>query len=359
MSLKAGIVGLPNVGKSSLFSALTKSYAESANYPFTTIKPNRALVELEDDRLEFLFQSVKAQRKIPATFEFVDIAGLVPGASHGAGRGNQFLSNIRGVDLIVHVLRCFSNPDIIHTQEYVDPIRDFELINLELILADMQVIDTLLKNKNKNSPSELTELLTLKDHLKKGRLLSQASLSKSEKFLAKKHQLLTVKPMIVVANLSETEFLEKNYDVPFQKFLAFAKTHSFLLLPLCVTLEQEFLNFSIAERKEYLSNLGTQQTPLQELTLLSFQLLKLATFFTIGVKEVRAWVFKLGSKAPQAAKVIHSDFEKYFIRAQVIKYEDYVLCGSEKKVKEAGKLRIEGQDYLVEDGDIVHFLIGK
>lgn len=347
------------MGKSTLFSALTKSYAESANYPFTTINPNRALVELEDERLEFLFASVESQKKVPATFEFVDIAGLVPGASQGAGRGNQFLANIRSVDLIVHVLRCFSSPEIIHTQNQVDPLSDFELINLELVLADLQVVEKLLKPKNKLSPGELSTLLTLKSYLEKGRMLNQEPLSEEARLLAKKHQLLTVKPMVIAANLSEKEFLEKNHSPLFQTLLSFSRKNNFFLLPICSIFEKELLSFSPKERKEYLRSVGCENTSLQELTRLSFRLLNLATFFTVGVKEVRAWVFKKGSRAPQAARVIHSDFENYFIRAQVIKYEDYVACGSEKKAKEAGKLRVEGQDYLVEDGDIVHFLVGR
>ena len=367
MGLKAGIVGLPNVGKSTLFSGLTKMKAESANYPFTTIDPNISIVELNDDRLEILSNMVNTQKTVKATFEFVDIAGLVKGASKGEGLGNKFLANIREVDLIVHVIRCFDNKNILHVNNKVDPINDFETINLELILADMQTLDNVLSRiekraKNTNDKELLKEVSVIKKikaEFLNNKMAFEIDLSEEEKKIIKSYQLLTIKPMIVVANIDSNFISNPEDSTHYLNLKKFLTDKNITIIPLSVDIETEISLLNDEEKKIFLMEYKMEKSGLDFLIRAAFNKLGLATYFTVGEKETRAWVFKKSMLAPQCAAIIHNDFEKYFIKAEVIAYDDFVSCGGEKEAKEHGKMRLEGKTYEMQDGDICNFKIGK
>lgn len=367
MGLKAGIVGLPNVGKSTLFSGLTKMRAESANYAFTTIDPNVSIVELNDERLKVLSNMVKTEKTVKATFEFVDIAGLVEGASKGEGLGNKFLANIREVDLIVHVIRCFENKDILHVSNSIDPVRDFEVINLELMLADMQVLEN-VKNRigkraqNTQDKKLLQELGVVEKLLKafeEGKQAREVSLSEEEVKIIKGYQLLTIKPMIIVANISSQNASTPEKESHFLTIQKIANEKGITIVPLSVEIETEISFLNEEEKQVFLDEYNLKCSGLDLLTRTAFDNLNLATYFTVGVKETRAWVFKKGMLAPECAGVIHNDFEKHFIKAEVISYQDFIDFGGEKQARDNGKLRLEGKIYEMKDGDICNFKIGK
>lgn len=363
MGLKVGIIGLPNVGKSTLFNALTLSHVEAANYPFATINPNNGIVSVPDKRVDFLSEKFKPVKTTYATCEFVDIAGLVKGASKGEGLGNQFLSHIRECDALIEVVRCFENNEIIHIENTIDPVRDAEIINLELVLADLETINKRIGkvgtkarvNKDKSSLFEMNVLNKLREHLEKGLpARSLTSLTSEEKEFAKKNYfLLTQKPLIYVANISDEDIKNPDENEYFKKLEELAKKENTLVLPLSVEIEAEIAELSGDEKIEYFQMLGIESDSLTKVIQTSFRLLGLATFFTVGKDEVRAWTFKEGMKASECAGLIHTDLERGFIRAEVYSYDDFVKYGSEQAVKEAGKLRIEGKDYLMKDGDIM------
>lgn len=367
MGLKAGIVGLPNVGKSTLFSGLTKMKAESANYPFTTIDPNISIVELNDERLDILSNMVKTQKTIKATFEFVDIAGLVQGASKGEGLGNKFLANIREVDLIVHVIRCFDNKNILHVNNKVDPISDFETINLELILADMQTLDNVLSRIEKRAQNtqdkellkEVSVIKKIKQEFLNNRLAFEIDLTDEEKKIIKSYQLLTMKPMIVVANIENDYVSNPNQSNHYLNLKKFLENKNMKIIPLSVDVETEIALLNDEDKEIFLKEYQMEKSGLDVLIREAFNELGLATYFTVGVKETRAWVFKKKMLAPQCAAIIHNDFEKYFIKAEVISYQDFIQCGGEKEARDMGKLRLEGKTYEMQDGDICNFKIGK
>lgn len=360
MGFKCGIVGLPNVGKSTLFNALTQAGVEAANYPFCTIEPNVGVVTVPDFRLNKLAEIVKPQRVVPTAMQFVDIAGLVKGASQGQGLGNQFLAHIRETEAIVHVVRCFENDDVIHVDGSVDPIRDIEVINTELALADLDTIDRLLLKAQKNSKSgdktavfEKGVLEKIRSALNNGQWIKNIGLEEKEKEVIQSYAFLTSKPVVYIANVNETGF-ENN---PFlEKLEAFAKTDNAKVVPVCAAIESEIASLDATDQKDFLESLGLEEPGLNRLIRAGYELLNLQTYFTAGVKEVRAWTFPKGASAPQAAGVIHTDFEKGFIRAEVIAYTDFVANKGEQGAKEAGKLRVEGKTYVVQDGDVMHFL---
>ncbi|WP_027333006.1 redox-regulated ATPase YchF [Mycoplasmopsis gallinarum] len=367
MSLKAGIVGLPNVGKSTLFSALTKYQVESSNYAFTTIEPNISSVPLKDIRLNQIAQIVNPEKIVPATFDFVDIAGLVKGASKGEGLGNKFLGNIRQVDAIIHVVRCFENKDIMHVHDKVDPVADMEVINLELILADLETINNVLNRIHKKAKSgDKTAILEenlafkIKEVLENNQFAYEISknLNEEELKLIKGYQLLTAKPMIYVANMSSEQIADYENDKNYQA-LKQAVNNQNKIIPISVQLESEIAQMDENEGKEWLDTYSIKYSGLDYLTREAFDLLKLKTYFTAGQIEVRAWVFKDGMQAPQCAGIIHTDFEKKFIKADVISFEDFINFGGELGAKNAGKIRSEGKNYIMQDGDICHFKFGK
>ncbi len=360
MSLKAGIVGLPNVGKSTLFNAITKKNILAANYPFATIDPNVGIVTVPDKRLEFLENLYMPERVVPTTYEFTDIAGLVKGASKGEGLGNKFLSHIREVDAIVEVVRCFDNADIIHVENTVDPIRDIEIINVELMLADLEVIEGRIgrvekkaKAKEKDAIKEYEVLTKIRECLLQNKPVRSLSFDEDELFLLKSFSLITAKPIIYMANVSESDILTGNEYV--EKVKEYASKETARVIMLSAKIESELSELEEEDRKVFLEDLGLSSSGLDKLVYATYDLLGLQTFFTAGKDECRAWTFKKGMKAPECAGIIHTDFEKGFIKAEVTSYEDYLKYGSEKAAKEAGKMRLEGKDYIMQDGDIVYF----
>ena len=361
--MKAGIVGLPNVGKSTLFNCLSNAKAQSANFPFCTIEPNIGVVNVPDLRLSKLESLVNPERVIPATVEIVDIAGLVKGAIKGEGLGNQFLGNIRETDAILHVLRCFDNDNIVHVDQSVDPIRDKETIDMELQLKDLETVEKKLekvkrtaKTGNKEAQKEAEVLELIKAHLESGASVRSLDLSEDDfEAYVKPLQFITAKPVLYVCNVDENSAVDGNAYVDLVK-AAVAKENAEVLI-LAVGTEADINELDdFEERQLFLQDIGLDEPGSAKLISAAYKLLDLQTYFTAGEKEVRAWTIKIGSLAPQAAGVIHTDFEKGFIRAEVITYDDYVNFGSEAKVKEAGKMRVEGKNYTVKDGDVVHFL---
>lgn len=359
--MKAGIVGLPNVGKSTLFNCLSNAKAQSANFPFCTIEPNLGVVNVPDKRLEKLEELVNPERVVPATVEIVDIAGLVKGASKGEGLGNQFLGNIRECNAIIHVLRCFDNDNIVHVDGNVNPIRDKETIDIELQLKDLETVEKRLEKVNraakvgdKEALKEQALLNKIKAELEKGISARAIPMNDEESQLLKSFQLLTAKPVLYVCNVDEASAKSGNAYV--EKVKEAVKNEQAEIIVLAVATEADITELeSYEERQLFLEDLGLTEPGVSRLIRSAYKILNLQTYFTAGVKEVRAWTIPVGATAPQAAGVIHTDFEKGFIRAEVISYADYVTYGSENKVKEAGKMRVEGKDYIVKDGDVMHF----
>lgn len=361
MSLTAGIVGLPNVGKSTLFNAITKKNILAANYPFATIEPNVGMVIVPDARLDFLNDLIKPKSLVPTTFEFTDIAGLVKGASHGEGLGNKFLSHIREVDAIVEVVRCFDDSNITHVEGGANPLRDIEIIDVEFIFCDLEVVDNRLgriekkavSSKDKDALKEVELLKRIKEALENNIPARKLEYTKDDLKILKAFNLLTMKPIIYVANIKENEIGTENSYV--KDIKEYAKKDNAEVIVLCAKIEEELSAFENEEKEAFLSELGIEESGLDKLIKASYSLLGLKTYFTAGPKEVRAWTFKNGMKAPECAGIIHSDFEKGFIRAEVISFSDYEKYKGEKECKEAGKLRSEGKEYVMQDGDICLF----
>ncbi len=361
MSLKAGIVGLPNVGKSTLFNAITKKNILVANYPFATIDPNVGIVSVPDERLQHLEELYLPKELKPATFEFVDIAGIVKGASNGEGLGNKFLSHIREVDAIVEVVRCFNDKEITHVEGTVDPVRDVEIINLELALADLEIITNRIEKikkkaettKDKDALLEVNALEKSKTSLEQNIPLRLVEYTKEEKLAIKSFNFLTLKPHIYLANISEDEItIENDYVKELKKY---AEKENSEVIIVSAKIESELAELNDDDKKEMLNDLGIEKSGLDKLVETTYKLLGLKTYFTCGPEEVKAWTYKDGTNAKECAGIIHTDFEKGFIKAEVISYKDLIECGSEQKVKEEGKFRLEGKDYLMQDGDICHF----
>lgn len=362
MSLTAGIVGLPNVGKSTLFNAITNQKILAENYPFATIEPNVGVVTVPDERMDKLKEMYEPNKFIPTAYEFTDIAGLVKGASQGEGLGNKFLSHIREVDAIVEVVRCFDDGKIIHVDGNVNPIRDIETINLELAIADLDVINNRLERvskkarttKNKDDVIEVEALEKAKEALEENKALRQVEFTEDEKKLLKSYSFLTLKPIIYLANIKESEL--GNPDNEYVKQVKeYATKENSEVVSLCAKVEEDLSEMTKEEKQEMLEALGLEGSGLDKLIQVTYDILGLATYFTVGKDEVRAWTFKKGMNAKECAGIIHTDFERGFIRAEVISYEDLIQYGSELKVKEAGRARLEGKDYLMQDGDICHF----
>lgn len=359
MGIKCGIVGLPNVGKSTLFNALTRAQIAAENYPFCTIDPNVGVVPVPDPRLEALAAIVKPERILPTTVEFVDIAGIVKGAAQGEGLGNKFLSHIREVDAITHVVRCFENDDVVHVAGKVDPLADIDVINTELALADLDTVEKGLLRAEKAAKAQDKDAIRTRDALKRvregldqGRPARALGLDEQERAAVRDLHLLTMKPVLYVANVQEGGFTDNPL---LARVEARAREEGAQVVAVCAAIEAEIAQLDDADRVEFLQSLGLEEPGLNRVIRAGYALLGLQTYFTAGVKEVRAWTVRAGSTAPQAAGVIHTDFERGFIRAETIAYDDYIACKGEAGAKEAGKLRLEGKEYLVREGDVLHF----
>lgn len=362
MPLSCGIVGLPNVGKSTLFNAITQAGAESANYPFCTIDPNVGIVEVPDERLDKLTELVTPNRTVPTAFEFIDIAGIVKGASKGEGLGNKFLAHIREVDAIVHVVRCFKDDNITHVAGAVDPLSDIQTINLELILADIESVEKRIDRSRKNMKGgdkkyaqEVELLERVKEALYEDKPVRSLELTEDERLLIRDLHLLTIKPVLYAANVSEGEAADASANPYVAAVREFAAAENAEVVPISAKVESEIAELEGDDKAMFLEELGLAESGLNRLVRAAYKLLGLYTYFTAGVQEVRAWTIRKGMKAPQAAGVIHTDFERGFIRAEVVSYDDLVAAGSMNAAKERGQLRLEGKEYVVQDGDVMHF----
>lgn len=360
--MKLGIVGLPNVGKSTLFNSLTKAGAESANYPFCTIDPNIGIVSVPDERLSVLGKLYHSEKVIPAIVEFVDIAGLVKGASKGEGLGNQFLSNIREVDAIVHVVRCFEDTNIIHVEGSISPRRDIETINLELIFSDLEILERRISKavkgakNDKEQAKELEMLEALKLHLEDGKMAKTFEADEEDKKLIETYNLLTAKPVIYAANVKEEDLIDDGINNDYVKAVKdIAIEENSEIFVISAKIEQEIAELDDEEKKMFLEELGLSESGLEKLIKASYRILGLMSFLTAGPKETKAWTIKIGTKAPQAAGKIHSDFERGFIRAEIVNYDHLVQCGNYNAAKEKGLVRVEGKEYVVRDGDVILF----